>query len=343
MAKSKRIYISDIHLSSQKRYDAKDAWFDPVAHEKRLINFLKAEVLEKAKQIKELVLLGDVFDNWVCPADKVPPTYDDIFKANPKIINVLKQVPKKGIGLFYVNGNHDYDLAAKKIEKKIPGLKAIRSYLGAGRTHGEHGHLFTLFNTMDYWSDPAFGRPIGYFITRLVSSIPGGGHGIGDILHHLDDILEAVFTPQTLASSIIEALAERAGLGNDGDIKMPGGRLITVAQVKDRYRDLGSHYGFFEAAERVSRDIGGLGGAADKLCKKMAYNVVLLGHTHKATIDKDWFAVEDRIYANTGAWCVEQAHCVEVDQSPETKKVVVRLHTVGDNGQITKTRMEGFS
>lgn len=342
MARSKRIFISDFHLNSQQRYQAGDAWFDPNIHQVRLINFLNNEVIAKAKLIKDLILLGDIFDNWVCPVGDVPPTYDAIGKDNAAIIDVLDQVQKKGIGLYYINGNHDFDLTAEQVRAIIPGIRPVRSYLGAGRSHAEHGHLYTLFNVLDYKSDPAFGRPIGYFITRLVTSIEGGGRGIADILHHLDDLLEAVFTPQTLASSIIEALAERAGLQDDSLIEMPRGQQISVRLVKERYRDLGSHYGFWEAAERVSRDLGGLGGAADKLCKKMAYNVVLFGHTHKATIDKDWFLVEDRIYANTGAWCVDHAHCVEVDQTPKTRKVVVRLHSVGGNGQITGTVRKGF-
>lgn len=338
MAKSKRFFVSDVHLSSQLRYDAGDAWFRPNKHKARLVNFLKNEILAKAAGIKDLILLGDLFDNWVCPADVIPPTYKQIFAANKDIIDVLKKISNKQIGLFYINGNHDFDLTADEIQKVIPKVIVVRSYLGAGRTHAEHGHLHTLFNVMDYRSDPAFGRPIGYFISRLVASI--GGHGIADVLRHLDDILEAVFTPQTLASSIIEALAERAGMKGDAKIIMPKGESpISIDEVKDKYKDLNSHFGFFEAAERVSRDIGGLGGAADKLSKKMAYNVVLFGHTHKAMLDKDWVFVEDRIYANTGAWCIEQAHCAEVDKV-DGQKLIVRVHEVDKNGKIGKKPKE---
>ncbi|MCH8993157.1 MAG: hypothetical protein IIA44_15565 [Acidobacteria bacterium] len=139
MARSKRIFISDFHLNSQQRYQAGDAWFDPNIHQVRLINFLNNEVIAKAKLIKDLILLGDIFDNWVCPVGDVPPTYDAIGKDNAAIIDVLDQVQKKGIGLYYINGNHDFDLTAEQVRAIIPGIRPVRSYLGAGRSHAEHG------------------------------------------------------------------------------------------------------------------------------------------------------------------------------------------------------------
>ena len=64
MAKTKRIFISDIHLSSQERYNAaekmKRARFSPPKHKARLVNFLNKSILEKENEIKDLVLAGDL-------------------------------------------------------------------------------------------------------------------------------------------------------------------------------------------------------------------------------------------------------------------------------------------
>ena len=86
MERTKRIFISDIHLSSLERYNAKDemkrARFKPKKHKTRLINFLNKTILEKESEIKDLVLVGDIFDDWVCPPDEAPPTFNEIFQSN---------------------------------------------------------------------------------------------------------------------------------------------------------------------------------------------------------------------------------------------------------------------
>ena len=126
MVGTKRIFISDIHLSAQERYDAtpekRRARFKPEEHEKRLVNFLNKSVLEKEKEIKDLVLAGDIFDTWVCPPDEAPPTFKAIFESNPKIMTALKAIANSGINLYYLSGNHDYSLAKSEIQSEIPGV-----------------------------------------------------------------------------------------------------------------------------------------------------------------------------------------------------------------------------
>ena len=90
MARTKRIFISDIHLSSLARYNAADemkrARFVPQKHKARLVNFLNKSVLEKESEVKDLVLAGDIFDDWVCPPDEAPPTFKEIFTSNYDLI-----------------------------------------------------------------------------------------------------------------------------------------------------------------------------------------------------------------------------------------------------------------
>lgn len=334
MKKTKRFFISDIHLSSKSLYDDPNspAWYKPDEHSPRLLGFLENTILAQKDKTKDVVLLGDIFNTWVCPAKVRPPTYNQIFTANRPIINLLKKMIRSGINIFFVNGNHDFDLDQRTLHKGLPGAKVVNHYL-TGRMHAEHGHHYDIFNKPDFATDPAFGRPIGYFISRLVASIDSSGYGIIDLAGYLDDILEAALTSQNIFSSIIEGLAERANMNDDSKISMPQQRKVTVAGLKERYERLGEVYNVNELiSDLYERRY--LNGPADRLCKRNDYNVVVFGHTHNALIDKDWIFVDDRIYANTGCWCKENAYSVEIDKSQDPQKTsTVSLHKVDKKGK----------
>ena len=339
MARTRRIFISDIHLSSQALYDdpRQPAWFDPPVHAPRLLGFMEDYILAHQSRIKDVILLGDIFNTWVCPARQVPPTYRQIFTANRAVLQKLKAIVKAGIGLFYIHGNHDFDLAPQQLLKAIPGIKPIK-YYRTGRMHAEHGHHFDIFNKPDFITDPAHGRPIGYYISRLVTSINGSGYGLLDLPTYLDDVIEAALTPQNIFSSIIEGLAERAGMQDDDQIKMPLKKHVSIAWLKDRFARLENVY---TKAELI-RDLYGrryLHGWADRICRKYDLNIVVFGHTHNALIDKDFFLVDDRIYANTGSWCKPKAYAVEIDKrSKSTQPIQVMLHQIDAAGGIAQTQ-----
>ena len=333
MARTKRIFISDMHLSSNELYDHHSSWFKIPLHETRLIQFIDKNILGKT-DIKEVVLLGDIFNTWVCPADMIPPTYEEIFESNATICNKFKEIIADGILLFYINGNHDYDLTSNQVENAIPGIQP-KSIYHSGLLHAEHGHMFDdIFNKPDYYCDPAFGRPIGYIISRLVTSFDTTGYGIIDLPTYIDDIVEAVGTKQNKFETMIEGLAERAGMGDNDSIKMPGGKELTIKQAKNRYARLSDLYSTREFIKELW-DRSALGMHADKLCKKADVSVVIFGHTHKAVLDKDFFLVKDRIYANSGAWCKDNAYCVEVDKKTD-KPMAVTLFKVKTDGTTEK-------
>lgn len=345
MARRKRVFISDIHLSSKARYQDKKhpSWYKPEEHEKRLLAFLDNFILERDKEIKDVVLLGDIFNNWVCPADQAPPTYTEILEDNPGPIGKFKEIAEKGINLFFANGNHDFDLNEGEIQGAIPGITVIKQYR-SGRIYAEHGHQFDIFNKVDFASDPAFGRPIGYFISRLVSSIEGNGYGILDLPTYVDDLVEAAITSQNIYSSIIEGLAERAGLNEDASITMPDSKSVKIGELKERYAVLGEVYSVRELVKDLY-DRRYLHGPADRLCQRYDFHVVIFGHTHNATIDKDFFLVADRIYANTGSWCKDNAYFVEIEKIPKptTSRITVRLCGVDKKGNVSTKRKEEIS
>ncbi|MCP4653822.1 MAG: hypothetical protein GY856_00235 [bacterium] len=338
MARANRIFISDIHLSSQQLYEhrrpdgSSAAWYDPGAYRTRLLGFLDKHVLGKAEFVKDLVILGDLFDNWVCPADVEPPTWDELIESNKPEMKAFRAAVQEGIHLFYIPGNHDFDAADSRVEDAVAGLRVIEAYSGAGRTHAEHGHAYTLFNSRDFLNDPRYGRPVGYFIARLAATIPGSGRTFEDYLSYVDDVVEALTSPAALVDAIIEALAEKAGVD---EIVMPGGAAITIDGVKERYGHLCEQrkVGLFGLRDRLfGRDY--LRTTADQLCKRYGRNLVLFGHTHDAGISKDKVGHEHRIYANSGTWCLEKAHCVIVRKAPIKSGVSVVLAGVGDDGKI---------
>ena len=334
MSKTKRLFISDIHLGSGRTYDK----FQTSKHQDRLLGFLENEVIAKKGSIKDLILLGDTFDTWTCPYDKKPPTYSAIFNNQQEIIEKLNKVTENGIALYIGHGNHDFDLTQHEIQTVIPKIILINdttSYM-TGRIRAEHGHIRTLFNNPDWKRDPAFGRSIGYFIARLATRRDGKPEykDIRAIISYVDDLLEAGLTHETLFSSILEGLSERI---NAKKIKMPNGSSLSINKLKKRYAHLEDSPTIIARKTWNEYD---LGVEADHLCKRNGYRVVVFGHTHRAKIDNDSFLLrENRIHANCGAWCEDKAHFVEIDKTSASVEVV--LHEVDDNGKSKD--QDGFS
>ncbi len=346
MARTERVFVSDIHLGAQREYDSGVAWYAggsaaaPGPHRRRFLGFLDRHVIQRADKIKDFIILGDLFDNWVCRAQDEPPSWDELFDANKPEIEAFNEIAKRGIRLFFIHGNHDFDLREAELKSVVPKVKVVKAYKGAGRAHAEHGHHHTLFNKPDFLNDPGFGRPIGYFVSRLFSSSPGSGRSFPDILSYLDDVVEAIFTSETLFGSIIEALAERADVDK---VTMPGNKEMTVEEVKERYKNLAQQHklGLWQLKTRILKE-GNLGDNADEQCKTWGFNLVLYGHTHNAKIDKDSIFVEDRIYANTGTWCRDDAHCVIVEKFPIKDGVRVTLAEVDASGKIIRRRVKSL-
>ncbi|MBW2607408.1 MAG: hypothetical protein JRD05_07190, partial [Deltaproteobacteria bacterium] len=133
-----------------------------------------------------------------------------------------------------------------------------------------------------------------------MTSFSTTGYGIIDLPTYLDDLVEAAATSQNLFESIIEGLAERAGMGDENVILMPGGRELSIQKTKERYKKLGERYSLSEFIRELW-DRSALGWQADRLCHRNDVSIVIFGHSHKALLDKDFFLVKDRIYANSGA------------------------------------------
>lgn len=329
----KHIFIlSDIHLGAGLPTD----WFDPDTHQKPLL-----DTLEKIRKVKtdhpdrdvELVIAGDLVDTWVCPMKTKPPTPGDILDHNPEIVNSIRECVDALDQVFYLLGNHDMEIMPTDIDKLNTRNNQVilhREYR-SGLMKVEHGHRFAMVNAPDVLNDPRFGLPLGYFVARMVTGHPDY-FSPGAIFGYIDDLLEAAVTTETIAESMVEALMEHTGRKPDDEFIMPGKRTnITIAKVQNKYKDLFTQwvnkYGYWYSLNAIRAELGDLGWFADRLCNQHGYRVVVMGHSHHACYDKDTFLVNDRIYANSGAW---------VDQ----KETPSYVEVIKDNGyQVNVWRM----
>ena len=113
-------FISDIHLDSNNKEVTN-----------KFINF----ILEKSSDMKELYILGDLFEFWI----------DDKYDINQNniIISTLNNLSKNGTKVFLTHGNRDF-LIGKKFTK-ITNIKILpENYilnLGNTRVLITHGDL----------------------------------------------------------------------------------------------------------------------------------------------------------------------------------------------------------
>lgn len=332
----KKIYLSDVHMGAEKNSDCKyDYNWLGQAEADNFAGFLN--YLNSQDDVEEIILLGDTMDNWVCPIDVVPPTFDEILDAghNQNLVCNLRALTENK-RVIYMPGNHDMQVTkevlqqAKYFPKIVYGGTAFnKSRFRTSRLLAEHGSSYAMFNSPDPINDPRARLPLGYFISRVAATKAAR---TGDAKRHfwiyIDDLLE-LLGPQKHPQSIFEAVMEEANIREDAQIiigtedRTPKGTPIpiTVKVVKEKYANLyeqwESHYGKGMAFKAVMAEIGYLGDFADNLSKKGDTNIVIFGHSHDSELDKDSWFVDDRIYANCGAWCDAEKPCSFVESQKD--------------------------
>lgn len=192
----RRVFISDIHMgdkrsAGQQLPSHNYCWFYPNQHSDRpemLTRFLQDYCIGD-DSLSEVVIVGDLFDEWVCPAsfDPTEPVhpipvpngeqYRKIVGAgqNGKVVEAFRSLASAR-KLVYVPGNHDMFADKTIIEGIFPGIRCPEPVNGHHfyKTEGiraEHGHWYGLFNAPHpAGSGSGFDGsplPLGHFITRL--------------------------------------------------------------------------------------------------------------------------------------------------------------------------------
>ncbi len=173
--RNKIVFISDIHLNA----DPGVSWI--LNHLPDLADFLKT--LDARTDVSELIIIGDLFDDWVRPYEEAPETFEQIITAphNAEVIGALQAICKNpSVQVTYLTGNHDllsFEAENKAlISSTFPEMTIISESPGLGAYSrdsviwAEHGHRYTLFNAPDIWSRPGGYLPLGYFVTRLAAT-----------------------------------------------------------------------------------------------------------------------------------------------------------------------------
>lgn len=183
--RDKIVIISDLHLGNDLSYS------ENVKHLQRLEEFLKE--VRSSSTIKELVLGGDIFDDWYVPTRVdtygIGSQADFIRKtvaANQGVFNVLNGIIKDGkIKLTYIPGNHDMGFTAENVDIALPGVNQARDSevkygIGTYNPEGypqiaiEHGHRYDFFCAMTPNANeedaPGATLPPGYFFARIAAN-----------------------------------------------------------------------------------------------------------------------------------------------------------------------------
>lgn len=328
MAKKKKtLFVSDIHMGGGNKWD----WFSIQKETPYLVNFFKyvSQRSEESKDIKELVLLGDVFDLWVCPHDQKPHTFGDITRAQSEVIGEITNMAKK-VRTFYVNGNHDYQVTQKNINEAFDGeVKHIGNVYRRGNVLAEHGHRHALFNCPDPKNGGHLRLPLGYYITRLHTSLGESRKARANLILQIIDESFEVMGPEKLPESVLDALRDAVHMAHNSEKVdfFDMGHICgpqKYEDVRERYRNLFDDWkesvGVWQSIQMIMCEINRLGPIADQLCRD-GVNIVVFGHSHDTKMDKDTWLIKDRIYANCGYWCgfgekeniEDNAHFVETD------------------------------
>lgn len=175
------VVISDIHLGADIAYAECS---DNLADLEKLLQQIRV-----APTVKELVIAGDLIDEWFVPA--TVNTYkgkdqrdfvERVASTSKGVFNVLKQIIlEDNIIVTYVPGNHDLGITSENVSLILPGIYQARDARGLGTYSPadmpalaiEHGHRYNFACAPDPISNreiaPGSFLPTGYFFTRIAT------------------------------------------------------------------------------------------------------------------------------------------------------------------------------
>ncbi|MDQ1337840.1 MAG: hypothetical protein QG617_807 [Campylobacterota bacterium] len=176
------VIISDLHLGADLDYAELNG------NSKPLEDFL--EKVRVSPNIKELVIAGDLVDEWFVPANIDTYRGKDqasfvkrVAATNKEVFDAFNRIIRDGnIKVTYIPGNHDLTITAQQIESVLPGITQARDNIQGLGTYSptdlpriaiEHGHRYNFFCAPDPISNqsvaPGTIMPPGYFFTRIAA------------------------------------------------------------------------------------------------------------------------------------------------------------------------------
>lgn len=205
------VVMSDVHLGADLKYTETNENLP------YLEKFL--ENIRTSKNVKELIIAGDLLDEWFVPANV--DTYNGkdqldfvkrIAETNKGVIDAFNKIIKEGnIKVTYVPGNHDLGITAASVESIMPGINQARDSIQGLGTYSpsilpelavEHGHRYNFFCAPDPISNkdiaPGSIMPPGYFFTRM-----GALHVVQGCKKSIDSIIKLIIDEKADESQIL--------------------------------------------------------------------------------------------------------------------------------------------
>jgi len=175
--------ISDLHLGEDRAIAGNYCWFGD--NQAALLDLL--DYVLTGGDVRELVILGDLFDGWIIPyrvspfntaagVHNISEYFDSVANSqvNRPITEKLRAIASGGvIRLVYVPGNHDMLLTREVLEQIIPGIvwqgniPGLGNYSPVDEIIMEHGHRMDFFNGPQPLVSSGHMLPPGFFISRL--------------------------------------------------------------------------------------------------------------------------------------------------------------------------------
>jgi len=336
------ICISDIHMGDPRSVALGYCWFNKNS---AALDSLLSAVLT-SPQVRQLVILGDLFDGWVIPYrlspfDTAAGIYNirDYFMAianapvNISIINKLRTIASGGIiQLIYVPGNHDMLLTQEILQEIIPDIiwngdsPGLGSYSPLSEMIMEHGHRYDFFNCPQPLVNPGHMLPPGFFISRLNAEglMEHGSHpyketrsGAGQVefLTSWTAAVEYLKIKYTLTVAADSANIRMGGIDNySTPFSFNGARDMFAANIENVWPSTETMNDVPVAMPVLMAILDGNDDlsltAAYEYMQPLApkrYKMVVFGHTHIPMLTV-YPAGKNytAIYANTGSWVNEE-------------------------------------
>jgi len=182
------VVISDIHMGDLRSINGGYGWFNK--NSAKLVSFLN--LVRQMPNVRELVIDGDMFDEWVAPMDSdtfngvsQSEFVDMIVAANKPVVDAINNIIEDdNIKVTYVPGNHDMLVESEDIQRVFPGIseardnaKGLGAYTPLDRSEIiiEHGHRYDFFNAPDPISNRSITKtdsitPPGFLVSKIATT-----------------------------------------------------------------------------------------------------------------------------------------------------------------------------
>lgn len=316
------IFLSDIHIG----IDASTNLYQTSEHQGGLKAILKH--IQDAKNIRNVVILGDWVDLWMYRTSAAPKADADLLEDREKLLPTIQQIFRANPGVFteqkdgsgdfiscmktihgrfhYVNGNHDITVTSEQINGFLPTgfpkpiIHHDRTYLSE-KVYAEHGHFYSM--TCRPTGKASIPLPLGYFLTRA-----GADKGLKQPTNMLPILEKFKRMGYSFTKSILMAIASEAqddwSIVKKFQFRMPDGHVLTSEDVERMFPD-GPEFNL-DAFKHTDMAMGDPNYLREKVNGKGGtdYSVALMGHTH-VECEGPLHKPRDE-YLNTGFLCGNQ-------------------------------------